>query len=157
MFYDSMIAKLIVHGKDRNDAIAKMREALSLIVKRAPDLEVEGEMQGDAAVSELIRELGFAIIIVSALVMFALGWREAVIVVTAVPLTFALTLLVNYLAGYSINRVTLFAAGPATGDGPAPAPEAWPLQSKRAVADALLDRVVERLDARDAARDTGRR
>src|SRR5262249_44618413 len=28
MFYDSMIAKLIVHGSDRNDAIAKMREAL---------------------------------------------------------------------------------------------------------------------------------
>ncbi len=63
----------------------------------------------DEKVSELIRELGLAIIIVSALVMFALGWREAVIVVTAVPLTFALTLLVNYLAGYSINRVTLFA------------------------------------------------
>src|SRR5262245_23347207 len=41
--------------------------------------------------------------------MFSLGWREAVVVVTAVPLTFALTLLVNYLAGYSINRVTLFA------------------------------------------------
>ncbi|MFY8125731.1 MAG: acetyl-CoA carboxylase biotin carboxylase subunit, partial [Hydrogenophaga sp.] len=29
MFYDSMIAKLIVHGKDRNEAIAKMREALN--------------------------------------------------------------------------------------------------------------------------------
>jgi propionyl-CoA carboxylase alpha chain len=29
MFYDSMIAKLIVHGKDRADAIAKMREALN--------------------------------------------------------------------------------------------------------------------------------
>ena len=29
MFYDSMIAKLIVHGTDRNDAIAKMREALN--------------------------------------------------------------------------------------------------------------------------------
>src|SRR6476620_11342975 len=29
MFYDSMIAKLIVHGQDRNDAIAKMREALN--------------------------------------------------------------------------------------------------------------------------------
>ena len=29
MFYDSMIAKLIVHGKDRNDAIARMREALN--------------------------------------------------------------------------------------------------------------------------------
>ena len=29
MFYDSMIAKLIVHGKDRADAIARMREALN--------------------------------------------------------------------------------------------------------------------------------
>lgn len=29
MYYDSMIAKLIVHGKDRNDAIAKTREALN--------------------------------------------------------------------------------------------------------------------------------
>lgn len=63
----------------------------------------------DEKVTELIRELGLAIIIVSALIMFTLGWRESIIVVTAVPLTFALTLLVNYLAGYSINRVTLFA------------------------------------------------
>ena len=34
MFYDSMIAKLIVHGKDRRDAIAKMREALNAFVIR---------------------------------------------------------------------------------------------------------------------------
>ena len=34
MFYDSMIAKLIVHGTDRNDAIAKMREALNGFVIR---------------------------------------------------------------------------------------------------------------------------
>ncbi|MBV8380497.1 MAG: acetyl/propionyl/methylcrotonyl-CoA carboxylase subunit alpha [Paucibacter sp.] len=34
MFYDSMIAKLIVHGKDRADAIAKMREALGGFVIR---------------------------------------------------------------------------------------------------------------------------
>lgn len=34
MFYDSMIAKLIVHGSDRNDAIAKMREALNAFVIR---------------------------------------------------------------------------------------------------------------------------
>ncbi|MFO0849593.1 MAG: efflux RND transporter permease subunit [Gemmataceae bacterium] len=63
----------------------------------------------DEKVTELIHELGLAVVIVSALIMFSLGWREAVVVVTAVPLTFALTLLVNYLAGYSINRVTLFA------------------------------------------------
>ncbi len=34
MFYDSMIAKLIVHGKDRNEAIARMREALNGFVIR---------------------------------------------------------------------------------------------------------------------------
>jgi propionyl-CoA carboxylase alpha chain len=34
MFYDSMIAKLIVHGKNRLDAIAKMREALNGFVIR---------------------------------------------------------------------------------------------------------------------------
>ena len=33
-YYDSMIAKLIVHGRDRNDAIAKMREALNAFVIR---------------------------------------------------------------------------------------------------------------------------
>ncbi len=77
------------------------------------DIEVRvtrnyGETANDK-VNELVRELGLAIVIVAALIMFSLGWREALIVVTAVPLTFALTLLVNYLAGYSINRVTLFA------------------------------------------------
>jgi propionyl-CoA carboxylase alpha chain len=34
MYYDSMIAKLIVHGFDRNDAIGKMREALNAFVIR---------------------------------------------------------------------------------------------------------------------------
>ncbi len=34
MYYDSMIAKLIVHGRDRNDAIAQMREALNAFVIR---------------------------------------------------------------------------------------------------------------------------
>ncbi|MDH5205807.1 MAG: acetyl-CoA carboxylase biotin carboxylase subunit, partial [Hylemonella sp.] len=34
MYYDSMIAKLIVHGKDRDDAIVKMREALNGFVIR---------------------------------------------------------------------------------------------------------------------------
>jgi multidrug efflux pump subunit AcrB len=90
---------------------AKVRQLRKDVIPH--DIEVRvtrnnGET-ADEKVTELIRELGLAIIIVSGLVMFSLGWREAIIVVTAVPLTFALTLLVNYLAGYSINRVTLFA------------------------------------------------
>jgi propionyl-CoA carboxylase alpha chain len=34
MYYDSMIAKLIVHGKDRNEAIERMRDALNGFVIR---------------------------------------------------------------------------------------------------------------------------
>ncbi|MEW6273403.1 MAG: efflux RND transporter permease subunit [Thermodesulfobacteriota bacterium] len=60
-------------------------------------------------VNELLRELALAIVTVTGLIAFALGWREGLIVAAAVPITFALTLLVNLLAGYSINRVTLFA------------------------------------------------
>ncbi|MCB9870115.1 MAG: efflux RND transporter permease subunit [Planctomycetes bacterium] len=63
----------------------------------------------DRKVDELIESLLVAIIMVIALLAMLLGWREALIVAAAVPLTFALTLAVNYLAGYSINRVTMFA------------------------------------------------
>jgi propionyl-CoA carboxylase alpha chain len=34
MFYDSMIAKLIVHGATRDQAIARMRDALNEFVIR---------------------------------------------------------------------------------------------------------------------------
>jgi propionyl-CoA carboxylase alpha chain len=34
MYYDSMIAKLVVHGRDRNEAIAKMRQALNAFAIR---------------------------------------------------------------------------------------------------------------------------
>ncbi len=37
----------------------KMQQARELLAQRAPDLEVEGEMQGDAALSETIRNLSF--------------------------------------------------------------------------------------------------
>jgi malate dehydrogenase (oxaloacetate-decarboxylating)(NADP+) len=37
----------------------KMQEALALIARRAPDLEIEGEMHGDAALSDEIRRKAF--------------------------------------------------------------------------------------------------
>ncbi len=60
-------------------------------------------------VNELVRELLFAVGIIVVLLAFSLGMREALIVAIAVPVTLAVTLVGNLLAGYSINRVTLFA------------------------------------------------
>ncbi len=42
-------------GSDAPSAV-KMRQAVQMIVDRAPDLEVEGEMHGDSALSEEIRQ-----------------------------------------------------------------------------------------------------
>lgn len=66
-------------------------------------------LTADEKVNELIEALGVAIVIVILLLSFGLGWREALIVAVAVPVVFGLTLAVNLLAGYTINRVTLFA------------------------------------------------
>lgn len=60
-------------------------------------------------VNELVENLAVAIVIVVALIALTLGGREALIVAVAVPITFALTLFINYMLGYTINRVTLFA------------------------------------------------
>ena len=62
-----------------------------------------------AKVNELLSSLVFAIITVVALLAFTLGWREALVVALAVPMSFSLALFVNHLLGYTINRVTLFA------------------------------------------------
>ncbi|HND50911.1 MAG TPA: efflux RND transporter permease subunit, partial [Pirellulaceae bacterium] len=60
-------------------------------------------------VNELIEALGVAILIVILLLTLSMGWREALVVAVAVPVVFGLTLAVNLLFGYTINRVTLFA------------------------------------------------
>lgn len=60
-------------------------------------------------VNELVEALAVAVFIVLALLTLGLGWREALIVAVAVPVVFGLTLTVNLLFGYTINRVTLFA------------------------------------------------
>jgi multidrug efflux pump subunit AcrB len=58
---------------------------------------------------ELLLHMGIAVIGVSLLILLTLGWRESIIVGIAIPCTLALTLLVFYLHGYTLNRITLFA------------------------------------------------
>ncbi|HPQ22515.1 MAG TPA: efflux RND transporter permease subunit, partial [Saprospiraceae bacterium] len=60
-------------------------------------------------VSELLMHLAVAIIAVTLLVIFAMGWRGGLVVFISVPLTFALTLFSYYLLDYTLNRITLFA------------------------------------------------
>jgi multidrug efflux pump subunit AcrB len=57
----------------------------------------------------LIQKLVFATLLVVLLVLFALGWREAIVVGAAVVLTLALTLFASWAMGFTINRVSLFA------------------------------------------------
>ncbi|MDE2483171.1 MAG: efflux RND transporter permease subunit [bacterium] len=64
--------------------------------------------KANLAVNELIERLAEAIAIV-VLLLLVLGWREALIVATAIPLTLFVTLGVGMLTGQSINRITLFA------------------------------------------------
>jgi multidrug efflux pump subunit AcrB len=63
----------------------------------------------DEKVNDLVEALGVAVMIVIILLAFGLGTRQALVVALAVPIVFGLTLAVNLLAGYTINRVTLFA------------------------------------------------
>jgi multidrug efflux pump subunit AcrB len=59
--------------------------------------------------SELILHLFIATLSVTALIWLFLGWREALVVLVAVPVTLALTLFAYYALGYTLNRITLFA------------------------------------------------
>ena len=67
-----------------------------------------GETAADKS-NELLLHMGIAIIGVSLLIWLTLGWRESGIVAIAIPATLALTLLVFYLLGFTLNRITLFA------------------------------------------------
>ena len=89
-------------------AAAKLR---SEVVPTGMELVItrNSGLTADEKVNELVEGLWVAIAIVIALLTLSLGWREAMIVAVAVPVVFGLTLGVNLLFGYTINRVTLFA------------------------------------------------
>ena len=59
--------------------------------------------------NELLLHMGIAVFGVAVLILFFLGWRESLIVLLAIPSTLSLTLLLFYLYGYTLNRITLFA------------------------------------------------
>lgn len=97
--------------KVAREVIARLAELQKEIMPAGVQIEVTRNY-GETAqqkVNELLSSLGFAIAAVVILLSVALGWREALVVALAVPISFALALFVNLLFGYTINRVTLFA------------------------------------------------
>jgi multidrug efflux pump subunit AcrB len=108
-------------------SIAKRKGTNAIALTRAVDLKVataRGYLlprdlnvsvtrnYGDTASqksNELLWHMFLAVVSVSALIWFALGRRESAVVLTAIPVTLALTLFVFYLYGYTLNRITLFA------------------------------------------------
>ena len=95
-------------------ANAVLREAEELRAKIVPDdmqliVTRNYGLTADEKVNELVEALAVAVLIVVALLTLGLGWREALIVAVAVPVVFGLTLAVNLMLGFTINRVTLFA------------------------------------------------
>ncbi len=102
-------------GTNASDIVAAVRERLDdLRAGTIPDgvnVEVTRDYGASAAekADTLIRKLVFATTSVVLLVLFALGWREAIVVGTAVALTLALTLFASWAMGFTLNRVSLFA------------------------------------------------
>ncbi|AOZ69011.1 multidrug transporter AcrB [Rhodobacter xanthinilyticus] len=67
-----------------------------------------GETANEKA-NELLFHLGLATISIIALVLFAIGWRESIVVAIVIPVTILLTLFAANIMGYTLNRVSLFA------------------------------------------------
>ncbi|CAH2030133.1 efflux RND transporter permease subunit [Trichlorobacter ammonificans] len=67
-----------------------------------------GETAGEKN-NELLFHMFLAAISVTILIALFMGWRAGAVAAVAIPVTLALTMLIFYLIGYTLNRITLFA------------------------------------------------
>ena len=94
-----------------DQVLAKVESQKGILIPRDVQVTVTrnyGETAQDKS-NELLKHLFLATVSVAILIMIFLGWRSATVVLMAVPVTLALTLLLYFLYGYTLNRVTLFA------------------------------------------------
>jgi multidrug efflux pump subunit AcrB len=66
-------------------------------------------VRANEAVNELMHHLMITIVIIAIMLVFALGFKESLIVTFTVPAILAITLFIAYMTGQTINRITLFA------------------------------------------------
>ncbi len=93
------------------DVMRKLDAARGTLIPGDVELAITRDYGATASdkSNELLLHMAIAVISVSLLIWFALGRREAFIVLLAIPATLALTLAVFYFYGYTLNRITLFA------------------------------------------------
>ncbi len=124
-------------AKDKNGELARVPAVSIAIAKRAganavdiasnlvkrleqlrgtalpEDIEVQVTRNYGATASEkadeLLFHLALATVSIVALIVFAIGWREGIVVAIVIPTTILLTLFASWIMGYTINRVSLFA------------------------------------------------
>jgi multidrug efflux pump subunit AcrB len=102
-------------GADASRVGEALEEKLASARGRILPLDVQADVTrnyGETArdkINTLKEHLLLAILAVGVVVALTMGWRAGLVVMTAVPVTFALTLFVYHVFGYTLNRVTLFA------------------------------------------------
>jgi multidrug efflux pump subunit AcrB len=94
-----------------NDVLRKVETLRGYLLPADVQMTVTrnyGQTASDKS-NELLFHMAIAVVSVSLLILFVLGWRESIVVAVAIPATLSLTLLVFYLLGFTLNRITLFA------------------------------------------------
>ena len=94
-----------------HEVLAKVDSLRGTLIPNTIEVTVTrdyGQTAADKS-NELLLHMGIAVFGVALLILFFLGWRESLVVMLAIPSTLALTLLIFYLYGYTLNRITLFA------------------------------------------------
>jgi malate dehydrogenase (oxaloacetate-decarboxylating)(NADP+) len=102
-------AALLSHsnfGTANSDSARKMRRALGMILQRDPEMEVEGEMRGDSAVAEAVRERLFPSSRLK-------GKANLLVMPTLDAANIALTLLRHLAEGQIVGPILLGTAKPA--------------------------------------------
>jgi multidrug efflux pump subunit AcrB len=97
--------------KVADQVLAKVDALKGVVVPADLDITITRHYGKTAAEksNELLFHMAIAIVGVSILIGFVLGWRESGVVGIAIPVTLALTLATFYFFGFTLNRITLFA------------------------------------------------
>jgi multidrug efflux pump subunit AcrB len=95
-------------ARDVHAAIAELKATLLPAEMHIEILRDYGQTANEK-VTNLTSSLAFAVVTVVIFIAVFLGWRSAVIVGLAVPVCYGVTLALDMMFGYTINRVTLFA------------------------------------------------